>query len=365
MNRFRITRRQSVFIFIICTISSKLQTLPCLLAEQTQNNLWLVLLFGALIDIVFFALTITINKLCPNLTIFEILSKVFGKVFAKIALFAITIYFLFKSMLPYEAVRHVFANSLFDSLSWQIFSIFLLFTVGYLAFSGLKTIGRSAELYFVIVMFCVAVLFFLGLSTANYHNILPIFNIDFSTIANSYLTHGMWFGDYMMFFVLMGQIDTSKSSLKFWDILIYAGLIVFYCLGYIAFYCLYTVLVSSQTSLLASISAFSLLNLSIGRLDWFFVIVCQLASIISLSTYLYCLAYLVDQIIDKKHYAVYAVLGTFVIYLYDMLILANNQISIVFYLRFTGCFGIVVQTLLPIFCIFSAIIIKNRSKKTT
>lgn len=363
MNRFSLTRRQAVFLFVICTISSKLQTLPCLLAQETQNNLWIVLLLGMMIDIVFLTLTIVVNRICPNMTIYDLLTKVTGKVIAKIFMFVLIVYFLFTALMPYEAVRNVFANNLFDTLPWQSFAIFLIFAVGYLVFCGIKTIGRSAELYLVIIVSSVCLLFVLGLFSADYGNILPLFEVDMRQIAESYLDHSLWFGDYMIFFVLMGRIDTRKSAIKFWDILIYAGLMVFYAFGYITFYSLYTVLSGSQTSLLAAISSFSLLNLSIGRVDWFLVLLTQIASVLSLSTYIYCISDCLNNIFGQKHYAICSIVSVGVLYLTDFLLFSQTGASIHSYMHITGIVALIIQTSVPVICILCAIFAKKSAKQ--
>lgn len=363
MTRFEITRRQALFLFVICTISSKLQTLPCLISEDVGSDLWLVLLFGAIIDVLFFSIVIWLNNICPNLTVFDLLSKTIGKFLAKVVMLVLIAYFLFTALMPYEAVRNVFANNLFDTLPWQSFSIFLIFAVGYLVFCGLKTIGRSAELYLVILVSAVGILFLLGVFSANFENILPLFKYDFRQIANSYMNHSIWFGDYMIFLCLVGRIDTKKEALKFFDLLIYAGLMIFYALGYVVFYCLYGELSGSQTSLLASISAFSLIELSIGRADWFLVLICQIASVLSLSTYTYCIADSLNNIIGKKHYAVCGILTVAAIYVVDMILFSNTGASINSYLHLTGIAAMIIQLLLPILCIFCSIFYKKHAKR--
>ena len=364
MTRFSITRRQALFLFVICTISSKLQTLPCLISEDVGSNLWLVLLFGGAIDAIFFALIIWTNQLCPNLTFYELLCKIIGKFFAKIVMLVLIVYFLFTALMPYEAVRNVFANNLFDTLPWQSFSIFLIFAVGYLVFCGLKTIGRSAELYLVILVTCVTLLFLLGIFTANFENILPLFDAKIGKIANSYVDHSLWFGDYMIFFCLIGRIDTSKQALKFWDVLIYLGLIAFYALGYVTFFCLYTNLAGSQTSLLSSISSFSLIELSIGRADWFLVLICQIASVLSLSSYTYCIADALNNIIGKKHYAICAIVAVAIIYVVDLFLFSHTGASINAYLHLTGVVALIVQTSLPVLYILCTGFYKSKAKRS-
>lgn len=360
MTRFSITRRQAIFLFIICTISSKLQALPTLLAYDAGKGLWFILLFGALIDAIFLTFTIIINKICPNLTMFDLLCKTFGKFTAKIINFAVIIYFLFTAIMPYDAVRNVFANNLFDSLPWHIFSIFLIFAVGYLVFSGLKTIGRSAELYFTIIVSSVVLLILFGIFTANWKNILPILDFDIDTSLKSYVSHALWFGDYMIFYCLMGQIDTRKSQLKFQDIGLYIILILIYVVAYMAFYSLYTVLAGSQTSLLASISSFALLHLSLGRLDWFLVILSQIASVISLSTYIYCISSSINEIFGKKHYGICVFVSILIIYLIEFMLYNEHLVNPVSYMNITGIVSIIIQTSIPVICLLASFVYKRK-----
>lgn len=363
MTRFSITRRQAIFIFIICTISSKLQTLPCLLVESSGKGLWAILLFGALIDAIFLTLTILVNKLCPNLTMFDIIKKIFGKPIAIIFSIMLIVYFLLTAFLPYEAVRNVFANNLFDTLPWTFYSIFLIFAVGYLAFCGLKTIGRSAELYFVIIVSSVGLLILLGAFSTNYERILPIFDFDIAKIPAHYLNHALWFGDYMIFFALMGQIDTTRSALKFKDVLIYLSCIAIYIFAYIIFYGQYSLLGASQTSLLTSISSFSLLNLSIGRMDWFLVLFTQIASVLSLSTYIYCIANSANVIFGKKHYGICSIISVLTIYLLHVFLYGNTGASYSSFLAYTGTICLIIQVVIPLIAFFATIIFHTKKKE--
>ena len=93
MNKFQITHRQAIFLFLICTISSKLQMLPTLLSSDVGRDLWIVLLLGGLIDVFFLFLTILINKLCPNLTIHDLIRQTFGK---SISFIVVVIFFIYE-----------------------------------------------------------------------------------------------------------------------------------------------------------------------------------------------------------------------------------------------------------------------------
>ena len=334
-------------------------------AEDVGKDLWIVLIFGMIVDVVFFSFTILINHLCPDVTIYEIVAKVCGKVVAKIICGILIFYFIFTALMPYEAVRNVFANNLFDTLPWQIFSIFLIFAVGYLVFSGLKTLGRSSELYFVIIVASVGILIILGAFSADLHNILPIFDTDVETISKTYINHSIWFGDYMIFLCLIGRIDTTRHAIKKIDILIYVGLMIFYAFGYIVFYSLYGVTSGSQTSLISSISAFSLLNLSIGRPDWFLVLLSQISSVLSLSTYLYCISDSLNNIFGKKHYAVCSIVSVTILYILDFALFSHTGVSYTGYMHISGTIALAIQTILPVFCVFCAVFFHNKSKKLT
>lgn len=361
MNRFMITRRQAVMLFLICTVSSKLQKLPCLLACELQNDLWQVLLLGALLDAVFFTITILINRLCPNLTINDMLTKTFGKPIAIIVNILLLFYFICTALMPYQAVRDVFASNLFDTLSWQIFSLFLLFAVGFLAYSGMRTLGRSAELYFWIIFGSVITLITLGLISAPLSNILPAFTSPFDKVLRCTTKHSLWFGDYLIFYVLIGRIKPGDSGLKFYDVLYYIGAIALYTAAYISFYSLYTVLFSTQTSLLTSISSFSLLNLDIGRADWFLVLFSQLASVISCTTYVYCATDSLNNLTGKLNYVVCLFVCLVAVYLSDVFGFSNIDSAINTFVLVTKWPATIIQSSVPIICLISALILKHKN----
>lgn len=360
MNNFQITRRQALLLFIICTISSKLQMLPCLVSADVGKSLWVVLLLGCSLDAVLFGVVIIINKIVPNMTLHDIIRQTFGKFISWIVGLLLLIYYICTAVLPYEAVRDVFSSNLFDTLPWQLYSVFLLVAVGYLAFSGLRTIGRTAELYCWVIFFCVAGLILLGAVTANYINIFPLGGSDFSAIIKSTYNHSIWFGDYMIFFVLIGRIKPGKTGLKFYDLGIYAGCILIYAFAFMTFYSLYTVLASMQSSLLSGISTFSLLTLDIGRVDWFLVLLSQIASIISCATYTYCATDCVNQLTGKKNYILCLLFTLAVLYVTDIFLFANIDIGLTILKQFTAPIGLSVQILLPILALISAICYKKR-----
>lgn len=363
MNKFQITHRQAILLFIICTISSKMQVLPTLFSSDVGKDLWIVLLFGGVIDVVFLFLTILINRLCPNLTIHDLLRQTFGKAVSFIVVVAFFVYFICTAILPFEAVRDVFASNLFDSITWQLFSLFLVFCVGYLAFSGLRTIGRGAELYGFIIFFCVIALVILGATSADFSNILPVFKQPTNNILSSYLNHSIWFGDYMIFFVLTGRIKPDKTRLKYTDVLYYVGVLCIYAAAYITFYCLYTVSAGSRASLLSSISAFSLLTLDVGRIDWFLVLLSQIASVISCATYVYCASDCIYQITSKRNFGLCVVFSVIILYLADIFLFKNIDQGIEFYSRYTGIASFAIQIIVPIICLISAIIVKIKNQK--
>lgn len=362
-NRFMITRKQAIMLFLICTISSKLQKLPCLLACEVSSDIWQVLLLGALFDIVFIILTIAITNLCPQTTIADMLNKTFGKTFGFIIGAMLLFYFICTSLMPYQAVRDVFASNLFDKLSWQIFSIFLLLTVGYLAFSGMRTIGRTAELYFWIISVSVVALITLGLITSPLSNVLPAFTTPFNKVLRCTTKHSIWFGDYLIFYVLIGHIKPNKTALKFTDTFYYLGAILIYSAAYVAFYGLYTVLFSTQTSLLTSISSFSLLDLDIGRADWFLVLFSQIASVISCSTYIYCATNCLNRLTGNKHYGLCLIACLLVLYFTDIFGFGNIDAGITMFILITKWPATIIQTIVPVICFISALILYRRNKK--
>lgn len=320
-----LTKKQAIFIILICLTANKVQRLPSLISSNIGRHGWLAFLVMGALDILFLILTLKFNSKAKNKTTYQICEEAGGKLYAKLVFILLTLYFLAKSLLPYEAVHDLFANILFDQLSWEIYGIILALSVFFISSRGLKNLGRLGELYFYIIAVSFLILLILGSSTTNYYHVLPICEIDISSFINTCIQYALWFGDFIIIYIFVGKIKYDEKPLGWPCILAYSIVVVLISFAYVVYYGLYENLSINQNSLISSISQFSLLALDIGRIDWFLVLFFQISAVISSSVYVFAAAYSVQKIIGYKDNKLTCFILAAVIYLLDIFVFKSVQ----------------------------------------
>ena len=346
--------RQSIYLLVICSLAIKVQTLPSMIASNLGRFGWLYFLILAIIDILFILLALYINKIGNGKTLYEVLSETIGKVGAKFISALFGLYFIFSAILPYEALHNVFANILFEDLSWPLFSILLVIAVFYLGSRGLKTIGRVSELYFNIIAVSFIALLVISYSTASLNRLLPLAELNVSKLSLTAFNYSFWFGDFLLVLMFMGKVQpTKKYTLKI--TLAFVAELLLVTFAYMIFYGIYGNFTLYQNNMITDISEFSLLNLEIGRLDWFLMLGVQTSTIIACAVDIYLASYNFAKVFNiKKSYKI-TIFIVAIVYLLDVFVFKNITNSAVVVSLISRWVALAIQYILPIFILIVAI----------
>lgn len=361
-----ITKKQTMYILLICLIGTKFQRLPSFLSDVAGRNFWIVLCIYILIDGLFLLMTLKIINLANGASLYDMLCSVIGKVLTKIILGLFGIYFLMLAILPYESVHEVFSDIIFDSLPWKYFALFLLIAMGVIAVSGMRNIGRVCQLFFFIIAIGVIGLLSLGLSTTDLTAILPLTDVEVEGVVEGVFKTSMWFGNFTLLYVFMGHIKAQED--KKWNGVKLSFFIsaIFVTFAHIVFYGIYQYITPLKRNWLTKISQFALLSLDIGRLDWFLILFGEIATIITAGIFVYCSANCFQKVIGSKKInpIIYALL--LILYLNTNFFVKSKLDIFRFLISIGAGFGIFMQYVLPIglliiACIYNKKLNSNRS----
>lgn len=374
-----LTKRQALFLMTICLLASKVQRLPSLVASANGRHGYLVFLLLGGIDILMLLVCLLFNKLAGKQTTYLVLQKTSGAFFTKLIYILFAVYFFFNCILPYEAVHDLFANILFDHLSWPLYSLILVGSVLFVSSRGLKNIGRLSEVFFYLIIGSLLFLLIMGACTTDFHRIMPIYDIQGKVLLETCFNYNIWFGDFLIIYMFVGKTKQSDGKMGWPFIVVYIGLILLITFTYMVFYGLYENLASDQNSLISSISQFALLGLDIGRVDWFLVLFFQISTILSSSCYLYLAGYCLFEVFSshkasqvskeekehkeaKKLLIILSVL-VLAIYLLDVYLFKSNHEGVAIMANITKYFGVFMVILLPIILLIIGIVYSKKRKK--
>jgi len=349
-----ITKKQAVYLLLICLIGTKFQRLPSFLSDVAGKGFWLVVFIYLLIDGLFLILTLKIINLGNGTTLYNMIEKTVGKVFTKIIFVILGIYFFMLSILPYESVHEVFADIIFDSLPWKFFALFLLIAMGVIAVSGLRNIGRLCQLLFYVILTGVVGLFVLGLFTSDITAVLPLSDVITKSVFEGVHKSSLWFGNFTILFIFMGHIKDEEN--KKWGGIKLSFFIsfIFVALSYVVFYGIYEHITPLKRNWLTKVSQFALLSLDIGRLDWFLILFAELATIITSGIFVYCSSYCFRKVFNCKKMNLITYIILLVLYLNTNYFVSSKLIIFKFLISYGAIFGAVVQYVIPIILLFIA-----------
>ncbi len=354
------TSKQFYIMLFITTISLKVQKLPAILYDTLGKDGYLLLFCYFAVDILGIIFAFFILKTLKNKTMLPQKQNSIVAFLSKLLVLAIVVYFIIQGLLLYEAIQNLFEHILFDNLSWVIFGFLLLFTVTFLASTGIKNIARNFELYFIIIFISYIIISIFGISKTDFSEVLPFATIDIGKIFGRFVDFNLWFGDF--FLVLFMGRHAENIKLK-WTAFIYTLTIVFVALLYVELNGIYGVYTSMKPSLISTITEQSMLGVGIGRVDWFLILITEIGTILSSGLCFFfagqCLRYVFPKVKQNHLLIIIATVFYFVnvFYFVDM----HQRINV-----FTGYLSIVSAVtkwftflLILIVCIVKSIKSKN------
>ena len=358
-----LSNRQGTLLIICSAIATKIQRLPSVIASDLKNDGWLAGLFLFLIDALFIFLVCLIMENLNELTIYEIIEKSVGKFISRVFCLVFILFFFMKSVIAFKGTHEFFATTIFDMVSWQVFSILLILLLLLMVSKGLRVIGRSAELYIYLILFGFVCAILLGASATDFSKMFPVFDNNASKFITSIPKYTLHFGDYLIVLFFMGNIKEPTKKIKW----VYAGanLVVgiFACFAYIVFYGIYENVAEYQPHALADITQFSLIGLGLGRLDWFLILFVLIATFISTALYIWITVYSINYLINKKKCTYITLFILLCLYFIEFFVFKDTESVFNFIQNGFKFFTIGVELLVPIFLFIFLTIIKVKNKR--
>lgn len=339
--------RQFYIMLCIGVLSMKMQKLPCLIYGELGKDGYLLFLTNLLINLLLICLVFFVLKKLKSEKFDLPNGKRKFSFFKKILMFLAAIYFLSQALLVYEHIQALFANTLFDNLSWALFSLLLLFAVFFLSHRGIENIALSYEIYFWLIIISFVLIAFLGAGYTDFSAILPLKTIDFPKVIKNIPRFSFWFGDAILVFILgfkSKEIKLSKTML------IYSLTMIFMSVMVVEFYGMFGEYSVVQSGLVSVLSSQALLGLNIGRIDWFLILFVEMGAILTCSVYLFYSNECLKFALPKVQEFTLSLIVIAILYLADVFYFKDMSVKISFFQGWASwiCFGLQILILISL-----------------
>lgn len=287
MNEVINKRQLSILFFFILPIT-KLMLLPTLMSHISGRDSYISVFLLLVVDILILLLILFVINKYPKDDFNQILKSVFSMPAAKVILFLFGLFFLFKGIPFILEQKQLLENTFYERFPFVITFLIFFIIIFFVASSGAKTIGRTSELFWFIILISFILIIMFSFSQANFSNILPIAYNGARPIFEGSLKNVYHFGDYIILFAFMGKIDKDKSFKK---VVLVAGLIAALVIFvFIIYTAIFGDVAVRQTYAITKISKYSLAMSELGRFDFIAIILLLAGAVFFSAVTLYCSA---------------------------------------------------------------------------
>lgn len=267
-----ISSNQASLIFCIFTIGLKLSALPSLMYSFAGNDSYITCLIALAFDLVGAIIIINIMHKHPDLTFYDLISRKFGKVVAKIFQLILFLYFFAKCVLVVQELHDYFIATLFEELNPLFFLAVIGLIIFYASTKNFRVIGRLAELIFWPTFCAIIFTLIFPIEDIRLEKLLPIFEQGGYPIYMGLSRTTFAFGDYMILLPLMGQValnNKSKKKMSFYAV----GVFLFVFAFFVIFVGSFGKFATSQTLALGELPLHNSTPATIGKLEWLTIMV--------------------------------------------------------------------------------------------
>ena len=323
-----LSSKQFYIMLIIGVISMKMQKLPGLVYGELGKDGYLLFLIYMLVNILLIILVFFIIKRINFDSILKQRKSVLAEGVRKILFIVASVYFLSQALLLYEHIQGLFANTLFDNLSWALFSLLLLFAVFFLAFKGIENIALNYEIYLWVILGSCLAISILGVGYTDLSVVFPFETINLLQIFKQLPSFGFWFGDAILVLILGAKTKEIKLSKT---LICYIFTMCFVSFLVIEFYGMYSSYASVQPGLIGVLSSQALLGLNIGRVDWFLILFAELGAILTCAVYLYYSNLCAETAFSRAKPTILKVVVILLLYVVDVFYFVDMSAKINFF----------------------------------
>ena len=358
----QISVRQTGCFCAISLLALKLITLPSILVQMSTSSAVLVASIMFALDLVMLFIYLKIKEKYPKLSLYELIKKYLGTVFAKFIYIIIFGLFIFKLiMLNNEAISYM-RDIVDEDFKLSIYLMTFLPVVIAMVNSGLRSSARTVEFGFVFIFIGLIFCLFLSEITFTYGDMGPIFKENISNILSTCSSVGFWFSDFLFVVILSDKIKYQKNMKKIIFSYVIITLLILMAL-YIVYIRLFNVTSFLHRSAIADITQYNRNIGNSGNIDIIAILVYMFIIFFQGSIYFLSAKIIFEKIVGYNNKIHAIIFITTCILILQLFVFYNLELVIDFVIDYLKYFGIVAWILIPLYCVFLLIFDKEKNNE--
>lgn len=294
-----LTTRQFIIISLFLVTTSKLMTMPISIFTTAQNDAIFAIFFGSLLELGLIALICLVIARNPDTSLFSLLKNRLGNVLAYLIIFVLYAFMITKFIFVLIEVFTFFKDYLYDDFNPVIYSLSTFFVVGYISLKGCRTMGRTFEILFPIIVIGLVIALVCNIDFITLDEMLPYFDDGILPVVKGLGENLFYFGNALPLLFFVGKVRINPhfvTKTTFAN----AGLFAFILLFCFAFYDIFGYSTILSTFAISDYTQYDPYILDLQRLNWLSMMIDITKLFCSASVLLYCLGQALKSVSHTK-----------------------------------------------------------------
>ncbi|MEH7108488.1 GerAB/ArcD/ProY family transporter [Bacillus sp. JJ1764] len=207
-----ITLTQYIFLIHGAQVGIGVLQLPRILAEKAGTDGWIIIIFGWIASIVASLIIIQIMKKYPEGTLIDLITKYFGKWAGKAIALFIALYFAYSAFLILQRSILFIQIWILPGVAGYVLMFLFAIPTYTIARSGIRIIGRYAELVFFLLLWMPFFYWFALWGNHHWIHLLPLFKDMKKVLLATKTTAYSFFGFEIVFLLYPFLQNKEKAS---------------------------------------------------------------------------------------------------------------------------------------------------------
>ena len=349
-----INSRQFIIIVVFLMLTSKLVTMPSIVYSAAAGDAIFSIILNFIVELLLIFLITLIIIRNPHTSLFELLKRKLTVVGAVIVYIILTLYMIARLTLCYQELYSFFLNQLYDEFSPLMFAIPTFFVTGYIAYKGIRSLGRSLEIMFWFILVGTIISMISNIEYLQFDQNLPYFANGIIPILEGSGRSAFYFGNSLCLLFLVGKVEIKPNLLK--KTILYTILISIFIV--IICFIFYDVFGKSMQYVLFALSEYSQYDpfvLELQRLVWLTSIIDITKLFCSTICIIYCIGQ-ANKVLFQTKTTLLPILITFLL-IFSLATLLHYDLLIMFELvrNYLSFITIGIIALMLVICIYLTI----------
>ncbi len=211
-NSNKISSYQVVLLITVYRSIIAFNYLPVINAPPANQDIWIVLLLSIFYTIILCLPVLYLSNKFNNLTIIEYTEKILGKFIGRIVGVYYTGYILLFGIILVATLVEILDSTMFSETPTWVTASIMLITCTYIAYKGLESLARGAEIFVPFIFGVIFLFIILGYKIYDFSVLLPIFkDSTFKEINMGAIDRGIKFSDIIILAMITPHLERKED----------------------------------------------------------------------------------------------------------------------------------------------------------